>query len=44
MEIGGTGEELTVTDGAGTEAEVLCGDITTQNANVFLIDAVLAPR
>jgi len=44
VEIGGTGEELTVTDGAGTEAEVLCGDITTQNANVFLIDAVLAPR
>ncbi|GAA4557331.1 fasciclin domain-containing protein [Pseudonocardia xishanensis] len=44
VQIGGTAEDLTVTGGSGTEAKVLCGDITTQNANVLLVDAVLAPR
>lgn len=43
LRIGGTVEEMTVTDGAGTVAAVTCGDITTQNANVFLVDHVLMP-
>lgn len=43
VRVGGTPEEMTVTDGAGTEASVTCGDITTQNANVFLVDHVLLP-
>jgi uncharacterized surface protein with fasciclin (FAS1) repeats len=43
LRVGGTPEEMTVTDGAGTEAAVTCGDITTQNATVFLVDHVLMP-
>lgn len=43
VRVAGTPEEMTVTDGAGTEAAVTCGNITTENANVFLVDHVLMP-
>ncbi|MCE3553085.1 fasciclin domain-containing protein [Pseudonocardia sp. RS11V-5] len=41
--IGGTPEAPTVTDGKGTTAKVLCGNIPTANATVFVIDKVLMP-
>ncbi|MBV9315281.1 MAG: fasciclin domain-containing protein [Pseudonocardia sp.] len=37
-------EVLTVTDGAGQVAHVLCGNIPTANATVFIIDKVLMPQ
>ncbi|MFR9801617.1 fasciclin domain-containing protein [Pseudonocardia sp. RS010] len=44
VRIGGTGEGMTVSDGSGTTANVVCGNIPTGNATVFLIDAVLTPQ
>jgi uncharacterized surface protein with fasciclin (FAS1) repeats len=41
--IGGTAEAPTVTDGKGNTATVLCGNIPTSNATVFVIDKVLMP-
>ncbi|GAA4693500.1 fasciclin domain-containing protein [Pseudonocardia yuanmonensis] len=41
--IGGTPEAPTVTDGQGNTANVLCGNIPTANATVFVIDKVLMP-
>ncbi|WP_433503453.1 fasciclin domain-containing protein [Pseudonocardia halophobica] len=41
--IGGTPEAPTVTDGQGNTAKVLCGNIPTANATVFVIDKVLMP-
>lgn len=41
--IGGTAEAPTVTDGMGNTANVLCGNIPTENATVFVIDKVLMP-
>ncbi|MGH8882361.1 MAG: fasciclin domain-containing protein [Stackebrandtia sp.] len=41
--IGGTPEAPTVTDGMGNTANVLCGNIPTDNATVFVIDKVLMP-
>ena len=41
--IGGTAEAPTVTDGKGNTATVLCGNIPTDNATVFVIDKVLMP-
>ncbi|MHA6622650.1 fasciclin domain-containing protein [Pseudonocardia sp. DLS-67] len=41
--IGGTAEAPTVTDGMGNTAKVLCGNIPTENATVFVIDKVLMP-
>jgi uncharacterized surface protein with fasciclin (FAS1) repeats len=41
--IGGTAEAPTVTDGMGNTANVLCGNIPTANATVFVIDRVLMP-
>ncbi|MCE0763892.1 fasciclin domain-containing protein [Pseudonocardia kujensis] len=41
--IGGTPEAPTVTDGKGNTAKVLCGNIPTANATVFVIDEVLMP-
>jgi uncharacterized surface protein with fasciclin (FAS1) repeats len=41
--IGGTAAAPTVTSGNGTEAKVLCGNIPTSNATVFVIDKVLMP-
>ena len=41
--IGGTAEAPTVTSGNGTTANILCGNIPTSNATVFVIDKVLMP-
>ncbi len=41
--IGGTADAPTVTDGKGNTANVLCGNIPTDNATVFVIDKVLMP-
>ena len=41
--IGGTPGAPTLTGGDGTRATVLCGDLPTKNATVFLIDKVLRP-
>ncbi|GAA3102066.1 fasciclin domain-containing protein [Pseudonocardia yunnanensis] len=41
--IGGTAAAPTVTDGQGNTANVLCGNIPTSNATVFVIDKVLMP-
>lgn len=42
--IGGTATDMTVTDGMGNTAKVLCGNIPTSNATVFVIDKVLMPK
>jgi uncharacterized surface protein with fasciclin (FAS1) repeats len=39
-----SGATTTVTDGARRAATVLCGNIPTANATVFLLDKVLLPR
>jgi uncharacterized surface protein with fasciclin (FAS1) repeats len=44
LTIGGTAESPTITDGAGNTAKVLCGNIPTSNATVFVIDSVLMPE
>lgn len=44
LTIGGTPEAPTVTDGMGNTANVLCGNIPTANATVFVIDKVLMPK
>lgn len=41
--IGGTAAAPTITDGKGNTASVLCGNIPTSNATVFVIDKVLMP-
>lgn len=41
--IGGTATAPTLTSSGGTEATVLCGNIPTANATVFVIDKVLMP-
>jgi uncharacterized surface protein with fasciclin (FAS1) repeats len=41
LEVAGSGEDFTVT---GNDAHVLCGNIPTANATVYLIDTVLVPR
>jgi uncharacterized surface protein with fasciclin (FAS1) repeats len=42
--IGGTATAPTLTDGTGSTANVLCGNIPTSNATVFVIDKVLMPK
>lgn len=42
--VGGTADAVTLTSGNGTEASVLCGNIPTSNATVFVIDKVLMPK
>lgn len=42
--VGGTATDVTLTSGNGTEAKVLCGNIPTSNATVFVIDKVLMPQ
>jgi uncharacterized surface protein with fasciclin (FAS1) repeats len=42
--IGGTATAPTLTDGTGNTANVLCGNIPTSNATVFVIDKVLMPK
>jgi uncharacterized surface protein with fasciclin (FAS1) repeats len=41
--VGGTAEAPTITDGQGNTANILCGNIPTENATVFVIDKVLMP-
>ncbi|GAA4850855.1 fasciclin domain-containing protein [Pseudonocardia benzenivorans] len=43
LKIGGTPTAPTITDGKGETATVLCGNIPTKNATVFVIDKVLMP-
>ncbi|GAA1087923.1 fasciclin domain-containing protein [Pseudonocardia alni] len=43
LTIGGTAEAPTVTDGQGNTANILCGNIPTANATVFVVDKVLMP-
>jgi uncharacterized surface protein with fasciclin (FAS1) repeats len=44
LKIGGSGDNMTVTDGSGATAKVLCGNVPTKNATVFVIDSVLMPK
>lgn len=44
LQIRDAGDTMEITDNAGTTAHVLCGNIPTANATVFLIDNVLQPR
>jgi uncharacterized surface protein with fasciclin (FAS1) repeats len=44
LTIGGTPSAPTVTDGQGNTAKILCGNIPTANATVFVIDKVLMPK
>ena len=44
LTVGGTPDAPTVTDGMGNTATVLCGNIPTANATVFVIDQVLMPK
>lgn len=41
LKVTSDGDGINVTDGAGTTAHVLCGNIPTKNATVFVIDKVL---
>ena len=43
LKVANTGSGMTVTDAAGNTANVLCGNIPTANATVFVIDKVLMP-
>ena len=43
LTIGGSADAPTVTDGQGNTANVLCGNIPTSNATVFVIVKVLMP-
>ncbi|HEY2207594.1 MAG TPA: fasciclin domain-containing protein [Pseudonocardia sp.] len=43
LQIKDAGDTVTITDNAGTTAHVLCGNIPTGNATVFVIDHVLQP-
>jgi uncharacterized surface protein with fasciclin (FAS1) repeats len=42
--VGGTADAPTLTDAMGNTANVLCGNIPTANATVFVIDKVLMPE
>lgn len=42
--VGGTATAPTLTSSGGTKATVLCGNIPTSNATVFVIDKVLMPK
>ncbi|MEJ3651471.1 fasciclin domain-containing protein [Actinomycetes bacterium KLBMP 9759] len=44
LTIGGTADAPTVTDGMGNTAKILCGNIPTSNATVFVVDKVLMPK
>ncbi|GAA4713384.1 fasciclin domain-containing protein [Pseudonocardia yuanmonensis] len=44
VRIGGTGDAMTVSDASGGTANVVCGNVPTGNATVFLIDTVLVPQ
>ena len=40
----GSGEDFTVSVGGGGSAKVLCGNVQTANATVYIIDTVLLPK
>jgi len=40
----GSGEDFTVSVGGGASAKVLCGNVQTSNATVYIIDTVLLPK
>jgi uncharacterized surface protein with fasciclin (FAS1) repeats len=42
--VGGTPDALTLTSTGGTAAKVVCGNVQTANATVFVIDQVLQPQ
>jgi fasciclin domain-containing protein len=42
--ISGSGEDFTIDAGNGNTAKVLCGNIQTANATVYVIDSVLMPK
>ena len=44
VQIGGSGDQMTVAGGSGTSANVLCGNIPTGNGTLFIIDSVLLPQ
>jgi uncharacterized surface protein with fasciclin (FAS1) repeats len=44
LQIKDGGDTLNITDNAGKTAHVLCGNLPTANATVFLIDKVLMPQ
>jgi uncharacterized surface protein with fasciclin (FAS1) repeats len=44
LQIKDAGSTITVTDGSGATANVLCGNIPTSNATVFVIDKVLMAK
>ena len=41
--ISGSGEDFTIDAGNGNTAKILCGNIQTANATVYVIDSVLMP-
>jgi uncharacterized surface protein with fasciclin (FAS1) repeats len=41
--VGGTADAPTFTGGAGGTANLVCGDIPTANATLFVVDGVLVP-
>ena len=43
VSISGSGEDFTIDAGNGNTAKVLCGNIQTANATVYVIDTVLMP-
>lgn len=44
LQVKNDGSSLDVTDNTGQTAHVLCGDLPTGNATVFVIDKVLMPK
>jgi len=44
LRISDAGDTLEITDNAGTTAHVLCGNIPTANATLFVIDQVVQPK
>ncbi|NMH98009.1 fasciclin domain-containing protein [Pseudonocardia sp. K10HN5] len=43
VKVSGSGDNITLTGGNGQSANVVCGNIPTKNATVFVIDSVLMP-
>jgi uncharacterized surface protein with fasciclin (FAS1) repeats len=44
LRIGKVGNTLSVTDDSGNTATVVCGNIPTRNATLFIVDRLLTPR
>lgn len=43
LTVEGSGEEFSVDAGGGTMASVICGNVPTANATVYIVDSVLMP-